>query len=305
MEYVTIGSEPVKLSRVGFGTGSSGYTGVNKQTKLTVKELADLLTYAYDKGVNFWDTGYSYGTHPHMREALKQIPRDKIVIATKFSDSFGKDIERKITGTLQELNTDYLDICLVHGVRNAFEIKMRSRARDALLKAKEKGYVKIVGLSAHGIGAIEDAISNDTIEVLFSRVNWSGASMDAYQEGTLSKFVAVPYVKEIARTIIPKRLVPSFSAQVESMQSNEQEQELVKTLLAKCHSLNKPVIGMKAFGAGELTNEIEKSIKFVMSLKYITSFLLGMTSKKEVDENIQIYEKYREVYPIYQLEKMP
>ena len=95
MEYVTIGSEPVKFSRVGFGTGSSGYTGVNKQTKLTVKELADLLTYAYDKGINLWDTGYSYGTHPHMREALKQIPRDKIVIATKFTDSFGKDIERE------------------------------------------------------------------------------------------------------------------------------------------------------------------------------------------------------------------
>ncbi|WP_347275116.1 aldo/keto reductase [Candidatus Kuenenia sp.] len=291
MEYEIIGNGKIKLSKIGFGTGSSGYTGINLQTRLTERQLADVLMYAYDKGINFWDTGYSYGTHPHLREALKQIPRDKVIIATKFSDTFEKSTHKKIIETLKALKTDYLDICLLHGVRNAFEMKMRSGAHKALVKAKEKGYVRSIGISAHGIGAIEASLDIPEIEVVFARINWSGVSMDAYQEGFLSKLVAVPYVKEVARKIIPKKVIPSLSAQVESLQSNEQEQETVKNLLQKCHSLNKSVIGMKIFGAGALTHEIEKSLKFIMSLKYVKAFVLGMTSKEEVDENVRIYER--------------
>jgi predicted aldo/keto reductase-like oxidoreductase len=291
MEYEIIGNGKIELSRIGFGTGSSGYTGINLQTKLTEKQMADVLIYAYNKGINFWDTGYSYGTYPHLCEALKQIPRHKIIIATKFSDTSEKKVDQKIKETVKALKTDYLDICLLHGVRNAFEIKMRSGALESLIKAKEKGYVKSIGLSAHGIGAIEASLDIPEIEVVFARINWSGVSMDAYQEGFLSKLVAVPYVKEVARKIIPKKIIPSFSAQVESLQSNEYEQEIVKNLLQKCHNVNKSVIGMKIFGAGALTKDIEKSLRFIMSLKYVKAFVLGMVSKEEVDENIRIYER--------------
>ena len=48
---------------------------------------------------------------------------------------------------------------------------------------------------------------------------------------------------------------------------------------------------MKIFGAGALTNDIEKSLRFIMSLKYVKAFVLGITSKEEVDENIRIYER--------------
>jgi predicted aldo/keto reductase-like oxidoreductase len=168
---------------------------------------------------------------------------------------------------------------------------MRSGALDALIKAKEKGYVRCVGLSAHGIGAIEASLNIPEIEVVFARINWSGVSMDAYQEGFLSKVIAIPYAREVARKIIPKRLIPSFSAQVESLQSNEQEQEVVKNLLQKCHSVNKSVIGMKVFGAGALTDDIEMSLRFIMSLNYVKAFVLGMTSKEDVDENVRMYER--------------
>ena len=115
--------------------------------------------------------------------------------------------------------------------------------------------------------------------------------MDAYQEAFLSKVIAIPYAREVARKIIPKKLIPSFSAQVESLQSNEREQEIVKSLLQKCHNINKSVIGMKIFGAGVLTQDIEKSLRFIMSLNYAKAFVLGMTSKEEVDENMRIYER--------------
>ena len=291
MEYETIGKEKIRISRLGFGTGTSGYTGNNLQTRLTEKQLSDILIYAYEKGINFWDTAYSYGTCPHVREALKQVPRDKVVIATKFSDSSEKKVNQKIDDSLKMLKTEYLDICALHGVRNAFEMKMRSGALNALVKAKERGCVRNIGVSAHGIGAIEVSKDMPEIDVLFARINWSGISMDSYQEGFLSKVVALPYVKEVARKIIPKKIVPSLSAQVESLQSSKREQETVKNLLQKCHNVNKSVIGMKIFGAGALTHDIEKSLRFIMSLKYVRAFLLGITSKEEVDVNMRIYEK--------------
>jgi predicted aldo/keto reductase-like oxidoreductase len=291
MEYSIIGKEKIRISRIGFGTGSSGYTGNNLQTKLTEKELADILIYAYERGINFWDTAYSYGTYPHIHETLKHVPRDKVVIATKFSDSLEKDMNQKIEDTLKMLKTDYIDICLLHGVRNAFEMKMRAGALKALVRAKEKGYIRSIGVSAHGIGAIEASKDISEIEVLFARINWSGVSMDSYQEGFLSKLVAIPYVKEIARKIIPKKMVPSLSAQVESLQSTEHEQRIVMDLIEKCHDSQKSIIGMKIFGAGALTNGIEKSLRFVMPLQYIKSFLLGMTSMEEVDENLRVYEE--------------
>lgn len=289
MEYVKIG--PVNVSRMGFGTGSSGFSGVCKQKELGVKELADLLCHAFDKGVNFFDTGHSYGTYPHLSLALKHLPRGKVVISTKFSDSFEGDINKKITETLKALDTDYLDICLMHGVRNSFELSMRSGALKALIKAKEKGYIRCVGLSSHGIGAIESASIIDAIEVIFARLNWSGASMDGYQEGILSRAVAIPYVKEIARRTIPKSLVPSFSARVESLHSDRSEQERVKDLLSRCAAPGKSIVAMKVYGAGALTGELKRSLEFIMSQDYIKAFLLGMASRKEFDENMRIYRE--------------
>ena len=294
MEYVNIGKEPIRASMIGFGTGSSGFTGDNKQTRLGVRELSDLLHYGLDKGINLWDTGYSYGTYPHVSEALKNIGRDRVVISTKFSDSLERTVEKRIEETLRVFRTDYLDICLLHGVRNPFEFRMRSGALNALLKARDKGYVRAIGLSAHGIGGIEAALHTPEIELLFARINSTGASMDAYQENLLSKFVAVPYVKETARRIIPRRLIPSFSAQVESLQSSTREQEMVKGLLSRFHSGGRTVFAMKVFGAGKLADRVEESMRFIMSLGYISVYLLGMTSRREVDENVKIYNDIKE-----------
>jgi len=51
------------------------------------KELAELLLYAFELGINFWDTAFQYGTYPHIREALKHINRSDVVITTKFITS--------------------------------------------------------------------------------------------------------------------------------------------------------------------------------------------------------------------------
>src|SRR6202012_3408552 len=73
----------VKASRLAMGTGSHGSNGSSNQTRLGLDGLSSLFKSAYDQGINFWDSADQYGSHPHLKEALKTIPRDKVVILTK------------------------------------------------------------------------------------------------------------------------------------------------------------------------------------------------------------------------------
>src|SRR6266852_4380568 len=50
---------------------------------LGVKGLSDLLLNGYDHGLRFFDSADSYGSHPHVAEALKHVPRDKVTVLTK------------------------------------------------------------------------------------------------------------------------------------------------------------------------------------------------------------------------------
>src|SRR6266849_3751472 len=48
-----------------------------------VGEAFDLLLNGYDHGLRFFDSADSYGSHPHVAEALKHVPRDKVTVLTK------------------------------------------------------------------------------------------------------------------------------------------------------------------------------------------------------------------------------
>ena len=66
------------------GTGTSGWNGSSNQTrKLGIRGLSDLLRNGYDSGITFFETADQYGSHLHIREALKKVPREKVVILTK------------------------------------------------------------------------------------------------------------------------------------------------------------------------------------------------------------------------------
>jgi aryl-alcohol dehydrogenase-like predicted oxidoreductase len=66
------------------GTGARGGGGSSDQTrKLGYKGFADLFRAGYDQGINFWDSADQYGNHSYIREALKSVPREKVVILFK------------------------------------------------------------------------------------------------------------------------------------------------------------------------------------------------------------------------------
>ncbi len=82
-DTVSLGSTGIKTSRLAMGTGTVGSGHHSNQTALGVKGLSDLLLNGYDHGLRFFDAADSYGSHPHVAEALKHVQRDKVTVLTK------------------------------------------------------------------------------------------------------------------------------------------------------------------------------------------------------------------------------
>ena len=76
-ETVTIGKTGIQTSLLAMGTGTVGSGHHSHQTALGVKGLSDLLLNGYEHGLQFFDAADSYGSHAHVAEALKHVPRDK------------------------------------------------------------------------------------------------------------------------------------------------------------------------------------------------------------------------------------
>ncbi len=82
-DTVTIGKTGIQTSRLAMGTGTVGSGHHSHQTALGVKGLSELLLNGYEHGLRFFDAADSYGSHPHVAEALKHVPRDKVTVLTK------------------------------------------------------------------------------------------------------------------------------------------------------------------------------------------------------------------------------
>ena len=91
-DTVTIGKTGIQTSRLAMGTGTVGSGHHSNQTALGIAGLSGLLLNGYDKGLRFFDAADSYGSHPHVAEALKSVPRDKV---TRTSARRGRGILRR------------------------------------------------------------------------------------------------------------------------------------------------------------------------------------------------------------------
>jgi aryl-alcohol dehydrogenase-like predicted oxidoreductase len=179
-DVVTLGKTGIKVSRLAMGTGTHGFGRRSEQTdKLGLKGLADLLHKAYENGINFWDSADQYGTHPHLNEALKAVPRDKVVILTKTKATTAEEMKADLDRFRKEINTDFIDIILLHLMRDAEWPRIKAGAMDVLEKARQDGIIRAHGVSCHTIEALRAAAESDWVQVDLARINPEGAVMDA------------------------------------------------------------------------------------------------------------------------------
>ena len=113
-DEVTLGNTGIKVSRLAMGTGTSGYGGSSNQSrKLGLKGLANLLRTGYDNGIFFWESADQYGTHPHLKEAIKAVDREKVVLLSKTHAKTEDEMKADLDRFRKEIGTDYIDIILL------------------------------------------------------------------------------------------------------------------------------------------------------------------------------------------------
>ncbi|MGB9285269.1 MAG: aldo/keto reductase, partial [Candidatus Sulfotelmatobacter sp.] len=177
-DTVTLGSTGIKTSRLAMGTGTVGSGHHSNQTALGVKGLSDLLLNGYDHGLRFFDAADSYGSHPHVAEALKHVPRDKVTVLTKTWARDPATARADLDRFRRELGTDYLDICMMHCLTEADWTTRYRGVMDVFEDAKQKGIIRAHGCSCHSIEALLAAAKSPWVEVDFARINPIGSHMD-------------------------------------------------------------------------------------------------------------------------------
>lgn len=168
MQFRKFGNLGWNISEIGLGT-SKGL--VEKNSK---KDSEDLISKALDLGINFIDTARHYGggeAETRVGEACKKFDRSKIFITTKCCtqidrtrDFSRKAIIKSFEESLNKLQTDYLDVYLLHTAPDSL-LKQDTEALDTLLELKEKGLVRAIGASVDG-EAITLALQNKYFDVL-------------------------------------------------------------------------------------------------------------------------------------------
>jgi 1-deoxyxylulose-5-phosphate synthase len=179
-DEVVLGKTGIRTSRLAMGTGTVGFGGSSNQVRLGNNPFTRLLLDGFhDNGLRFFDTADSYGSHPNVREAIKQLPRDKVVIMTKSDNRSADGMRRDLERFRRELGTDYIDIVLVHcAIADDWTTRYRG-VMDVLSEAKQKGVIRAHGVSCHSIGALRAAAASPWVEVDLVRLNPIGSHMDA------------------------------------------------------------------------------------------------------------------------------
>ena len=203
-DVVTLGSTGIKTSRLAMGTGTVGSGHHSNQTALGVKGLSELLLNGYDQGLRFFDAADSYGSHPHVAEALKHVPRDKVTLLTKTWARDPATARADLDRFRRELGVDHIDICLMHCLTERDWPERFKGVMDVLSEAKEKGIVRAHGCSCHSIEALRAAAKSPWVEVDLARINPIGSHMDADPETVVS---VLREMKAVGKAVIGMKIL--------------------------------------------------------------------------------------------------
>ena len=244
METRPFGNTGASATRLCYGTGLMN----PRRFALTAREGAELIRYGIDNGINFIDTAIGYQTHGHVALALKGVKRTDVVINTKIGARDANTARSQIDTCLRELGVDYVDSLMMHGIRSAEDFEARQPVLDELVKAKERGQVRLVGASTHIFGDSATRVCRDDprIEIILALINSTGLGLT---NGTY-----------------------------------EDHLSMLKTAQAS----GKFIMSMKVLGEGFYADEAEGHIRWVFAQSFVDAANIGMSNRAQIDMAVRI-----------------
>ena len=183
MKYKQLGSTGMDVSIIGLGTVKLGRDqGVKYPAHFKIpddKEALSLIQHAQTLGVNLIDTAPAYGNSEERLGVLLKATRHSWIICSKVGEEFANgrssyNFSREHTTvslerSLKRLNTDYLDIVLVHSDGNDLDIINKYGTLDVLAEFKRQGKIRAFGMSGKTVaGGIKAAELSDVVMVTYN-----------------------------------------------------------------------------------------------------------------------------------------
>lgn len=251
IDTVRLGNSGLTVPRLALGTGSHGGGKASNQTRLGTEGFVSLAHYAFDRGIQFFDMADSYGSHPYVKAALRELPREKTTLLTKIWTEDTRWYQTEpVAKTLDrfrlETGSDYFDIVLMHCLMRPNWTVEKRGMMDEFSRAKEDGIIKVLGVSCHNWDAMVEAVDEPWVDVILARINPFGVHMD-------------------------------------------NTPDTVMDLLKRAHDNGKGIIGMKIFGNGDKVTEEERemSIRYALQSGNVDCLTLGLESPAQIDDAIE------------------
>lgn len=166
-----------EFGKTGLKTSILGFGGFHL-LEIPATEAAYLVDKYLDAGGNYIETAASYGNGESELKIgqVMKMRRHACVLATKTGQRTKEGALKSLHASLQNLNTDYLDLFIMHGVKTKEELDTilgPNGAMEAVCQAQKEGKVKHVGISMHGHPhTLIDALERYPFDAVMSTINY-------------------------------------------------------------------------------------------------------------------------------------
>lgn len=255
-----LGNTGIEVSCLGLGTVKIGR---NQDVKYpsgfslpSDEEVSTLIAHAKNLGINFIDTAPAYGSSEQRLGRLLNERQDWIICSKvgeeftagkSYFDFSAEHTQRSVERSLRDIGTDYLDIVLIHSDGQDLKILESSDCPETLLRLKEKGLIKAVGMSSK------------TVEGGMKAVEILDVVMATYNPSMLDDAEVIDYAYKLNKGI------------------------LVKKALNSGHDC----VDKGADGNTTESSFAERNLRFALDKKGVSSVIVGTINPKHLRENVE------------------
>ena len=261
----------LKLSALGMGTMRFPTVNGNR-SEIDQTAVEEMVAYAMEKGVNYYDTAWGY--HDGQAElaigkALKKYPRESFYLADKFPGYDVKNIERVeeiFEKQLEKCQVEYFDFYLVHCVTDGNVdnyVDPKYRVREYLFEQKRNGRIRHLGFSLHGSVQTMEKIMDyygEMIEFCQIQLNWLDWDLQDAKSAVerLREYGLPIWVMEPVRGGSLAKVDPFYENKLKEMRPN--------------------------------ASTVEWAFRFLQSFPDVVVTLSGMSDMSQLQQNIATFE---------------
>lgn len=282
-----LGNTGLVVSEISLGTSQIG----GKYEDVSERDAMETIESYLELGGNCIDTAAIYDSEKYIGHILKGNQREKIVLVTKthHAGSMGqiKEMRRDMEMSLKQLNTDWIDVYLIHNPPE--DIHTLEAVLSEMRRMKEQGYIRFIGASIKGHNVTNETVTLcreymefkeiDVFEIVYSilrqKIDYSGILEECHQRG----------IGLLARTVLEGGFLsgkypPGYRFQEKDHRAKYSIHQLNKILLA-CEMLKSWIPA----GTPDLT---ALSIQFALANPHLSSMILGAKTAEQIKKLVQL-----------------